>query len=153
MLSSDFKKWFCREKVCQYASIRRGLDCGVRSSKVVIATCGFKESPSGHVGLQPGELHLAVAARWQCAGGVFFFSPHLQTHPHLASLLSVRETWCFHCVPLSVTASKFLFVTKVHVVRSPSSALLPFLGGGFLYSNRLQKKGYPYSNLSTGRPR
>ena len=35
----------------------------------------------------------------------------------------------------------------------PSSALLPFLGGGFPYQNRLQKKGYPYSNLSTREPR
>ena len=36
--------------------------------------------------------------------------------------------------------------------RSPSSALLPLvLGGGFPY-NRLQKKRYPYSNLSTGGP-
>ena len=33
-------------------------------------------------------------------------------------------------------------------------ALIPFvsLGGGFPYSNRLPKKGYPYSNLSTGGP-
>ena len=35
---------------------------------------------------------------------------------------------------------------------SPSSALLPVFGVGFPYSRRLQKKGYPYSNLSTGGP-
>ena len=33
--------------------------------------------------------------------------------------------------------------------RSPSSALLPFFWGRV----PLQKKGYPYSNLSTGGPR
>ena len=38
--------------------------------------------------------------------------------------------------------------------RSPSSALSPFhvFGGGFPYSNRLQKQGHPYSNLSTRGP-
>ena len=39
------------------------------------------------------------------------------------------------------------------ITRSPSSALLPFFGGGFPYQYRLQKKGYPYSNTSTGGPR
>ena len=28
----------------------------------------------------------------------------------------------------------------------------PFFGGGLPYQNRLQKEGYPYSNLSTGGP-
>ena len=27
-----------------------------------------------------------------------------------------------------------------------------FFGGGFPYEDRLQRKGYPYSNLSTGGP-
>ena len=34
----------------------------------------------------------------------------------------------------------------------PSSAHLPFFGRGFPHYNKLQKKGYPYSNLSTGEP-
>ena len=39
--------------------------------------------------------------------------------------------------------------------RSPAIGALShrfFFWGGFRYSNRLQKKGYPYSNLSTGGP-
>ena len=38
---------------------------------------------------------------------------------------------------------------RIHWTRSPSSALL---WGGVCLLNRLQKKGYPCSNLSTGGP-
>ena len=52
-----------------------------------------------------------------------------------------------------------LWVSLFSITRSPSSALLPFFGGGFPYYNRLQRKtkkkenGYPCSNLSLGGPR
>ena len=36
--------------------------------------------------------------------------------------------------------------------RSPVVPFYPFLGGGFLYQNRVQKIGYPYSSPSTGGP-
>ena len=43
--------------------------------------------------------------------------------------------------------------TGGELTRSPSSRLLPtFLVGRVPLLNRLQKKGYPYSNLSTGGP-
>ena len=34
----------------------------------------------------------------------------------------------------------------------PVLPLFPLFGGGFPYQNGLQKRGYPYSNLSTGGP-
>ena len=37
--------------------------------------------------------------------------------------------------------------------RFPSSALLPFFGGGFPLKYTTEKSWYPYSNLSSGGPR
>ena len=49
------------------------------------------------------------------------------------------------CVDV-IEVGKWLCDVKV---KSPTGALLPFLGGGFPYQNRQQKRiGYSYSNLS-----
>ena len=58
--------------------------------------------------------------------------------------------------PFKTRAEGLEFDLKLDLsLGSPSSALLPFYGGGSPYTQkkRQQKKGHPYSNLSAGGPR
>ena len=85
----------------------------------------------GGLGRLPMFADLNFWAIWSESAG-----KGVATHQRATALLRCR---CSNGAP------------EIQVSRFPSSALLPFFGGGFPH-NRPQKRGYPYSNLSTGGP-